>query len=900
MRELPTIVTISEYVKDLTNVKEQLDISEFTAQSICKNLHLSRTLVSQYLNVLHKENQVIKIVTRPVYFFSRSALEQKYRISLKHNEYDSLEELEKELGKGKSPEDFEKAIGYYGSLYECFRQIKSAICYPPNGLPLILHGEMGVGKSYIVSLTFEFLKNKELIKPNSTLEKINITKNSNLDYEELLFGSDSKVGLLYKEECGLLYIKNSDLLSDSAQLKLAKFLSNDIKKIIILSTSDLDALQEELLLKIPIVCHVLNFDRRFEDEREQLVYKLFQAERSKLHRELYVSKKVIDLLKNHSYEHNINGLQKVIKNLCALKYSNSITNEDEKEQIFHPKSLTINTVDLPAEILNHYNLSESKEELIDVSNMDLFARKSELITLFENLITLYSKTKSNNTIAIFLEHSHDLIRNFYEFINFDPQMQNEKIKALEHLMFELIKKMRSDFNITFPVHFSNVLARLVYLSSFTNSAIKRFDLEHAKHIESLNLYLSQIMKNEYAIASRLMNRIVSNFEIALSDIIKSFIVLNLNYYNAQMKGKDTVGIIIAHGYSTASSIADAVNTLLNVRLFEAIDMPLNTSTQDILEKINDFLSFNPYYTNIVIMVDMGSLEDIGSRLNAQANIGIINNISTSMALRIGESILANEQMNVYLQEVCEHSKSRYTLIQNENKESAIVFTNDVGMDVSEKIARLFKNLLKREIDLKFIEYDYHQLMKNKKEDVLFKRYHVVLLVKPHTLNIEGVSQVSLEDILSYKDIDKVNHALKPFLSEVEIEQFNSELLKNFSLISVMKHLTILNANVLMEQVSDSLNALQKKISRRLKSNTLVGMYIHICMLIERLVTKNISDQEIDTSKFEKEQGAFIELIQHSFENLLKNYNVSLPIFEIMYLYDYIKNDEEMETRGGEM
>ena len=58
-------------------------------------------------------------------------------------------------------------------------------------------------------------------------------------------------------------------------------------------------------------------------------------------------------------------------------------------------------------------------------------------------------------------------------------------------------------------------------------------------------------------------------------------MLNIRMYNKELQGQDTMGIILSHGYSTASSIADAANSLLNHYIFEAIDMPLDTPVEEI-------------------------------------------------------------------------------------------------------------------------------------------------------------------------------------------------------------------------------------------------------------------------------------------------------------------------------
>ena len=51
----------------------------------------------------------------------------------------------------------------------------------------------------------------------------------------------------------------------------------------------------------------------------------------------------------------------------------------------------------------------------------------------------------------------------------------------------------------------------------------------------------------------------------------------------------------------------------------------------------------------------------------------------------------------------------------------------------EKLSHLLQNSLPKKVDIKFIEYDYDCLQKNKHDDPLFEKYDVVLMVKPLSL-----------------------------------------------------------------------------------------------------------------------------------------------------------------------
>ena len=151
---------ILEYLQKITRGLRMNELGGFTTISISNALNISRSLTSQYLNELVKDERIIKISTRPVYYMDRSVLERKYQLELKSCEYLSLSELMKELNQNSPKlQDFQKAIGCDGSLQYPIAQLKTALSYPQGGLPVILHGEMGSGKSYLVRLTHEYCLN---------------------------------------------------------------------------------------------------------------------------------------------------------------------------------------------------------------------------------------------------------------------------------------------------------------------------------------------------------------------------------------------------------------------------------------------------------------------------------------------------------------------------------------------------------------------------------------------------------------------------------------------------------------------------------------------------------------------------------------------------------------------
>ena len=124
-------------------------------------------------------------------------------------------------------------------------------------------------------------------------------------------------------------------------------------------------------------------------------------------------------------------------------------------------------------------------------------------------------------------------------------------------------------------------------------------------------------------------------------IILLCLVKYVNHENNDL----TIAIILAHGYSTASSIADSANKLLDKYVFEAIDMPLDVDSIQITKKINEYVSTIGNVKKLYLLVDMGSLEDIYQGIERRnIDIALINNVNTKLALTVGQGIIQDKSM----------------------------------------------------------------------------------------------------------------------------------------------------------------------------------------------------------------------------------------------------------------
>ena len=145
---------IFEFV--LKNSKSKKTWSSNTAQTISETLRVSRNIVSQYLNEFVKNGQFGKVNSRPVIFFSFPEKTSGQHI------FSTMDEAEKWYDNFFNF-GLEQVVGSKGSLRNIISQMKAAIYYPPNGLPILLHGETGTGKSYLANYVYRDLITNEVI-----------------------------------------------------------------------------------------------------------------------------------------------------------------------------------------------------------------------------------------------------------------------------------------------------------------------------------------------------------------------------------------------------------------------------------------------------------------------------------------------------------------------------------------------------------------------------------------------------------------------------------------------------------------------------------------------------------------------------------------------------------------
>ena len=286
---------------------------------------------------------------------------------------------------------------------------------------------------------------------------------------------------------------------------------------------------------------------------------------------------------------------------------------------------------------------------------------------------------------------------------------------------------------------------------------------------------------------------------------------------------------------------------------------------------------------------MGSLEGIYEYVKGKyrGNIAIINGVTTRMALEVGSTILEKQELKKIAETACKHNISTYKVFENKEKEDTILFINESDIHAARSMMELFQNSLIQNIKLKFIPVDYYSLVVQKKDAPIFKDYHVVAIVGSPDPQIPGTPFIPIEEIIEGSAKSEINKILIRYISEQELEKFNLAVLKNFSLQNVIEKITILNVKIVLDDVEKALEKFRKEWKIMIPNKILIGLYVHICYLIERLVKKAPISTYAELETFQVEQQEFISVIKKCFSDVQRRYSVEIPVSEMAYIWDYI-------------
>lgn len=882
-----TKAEILERLDKMTRDLDASNIGNFTTASVAAECHVSRSLASQYLNELVREGAAIKINARPVVFLHRHAAERYFRRKLEKSEYASLKELLAAVGSSDA-KDFDKAIGFELSYGTCIDHLKSAIRYPPHGLPALLVGEVGTGKRMMSELTYEYGMNVGVLPPRARYVRVDCKRSelTGVAIEQEIFGADGRGGAVAEAAGGVIYLSGFDRLPRATRESIlvrigsgdAAGRAQDVPVRFLLSTTQ--PLESEEVRGIsrfvPIVVSMPRLADRGVEERTSLVMHYLRVEGRRVGADIAVSRGALRALVNADFKDNIDGLRSCITNCCASAYLNRDS-----------EVLTIQAYNLPSSVIGNTEPEPDDDQII-TGDKDVNDPSARVTGLFQKIVDPVDALEAGEisfteffTGAAMAMHAYD------DYMNFENQSANPRIGSYEQLVSPVIEEVNRAYGIELTRKISRSIAQSFYRQLWGGVGLAKWRAQNAEAIARALDLLASNQPGTATVADQISAKTKTALGMALDDLSRLILFIGVADALRETGGpRDYLGVIVCHGYSTATSIADAADRILRAHVFEAIDMTYEQDVTEIVGQLSRLLERYAHCKTVAILVDMGSLEKINDAISGltSCDIHVINNVSTGLALEVGAALISHGDLEGALARASEACRPHFSVVRGSRDNDAVAFCSESGVEAADKIRQIVQNSLPGRPAVQLVTCDYSMLAQKGETASLFDGYRVRAIVGTMDPGIASVPFVALEDILYQGSSDALDRALFPQMDLDGVAEFHANLLRNLTLKSVIESITILNPEMLYIEADRAVKRLAELSDEEIDARRKIGVYVHLCGLIERLVTKNFVDAAPDTDVFEREHADFIEWFREAFIDMTRRYRVEIPVSEIAYVH----------------
>ena len=903
---------VEVYIKKLTQNYANHDKADFSASVISEKVGLNRSTISSYLNQGLKEGILVKVKGYPVSFLHIAALAEA-GIIVKSSEYESWEELfilEKQNA-------LETVIGAKGSLKEAVDQVKTAILYPDNGLPILLSGSSGSGKTFLAEKIHEYAISEKVIPKEAPFIAYNCAQYFNNPelLSSALFGhvkgaftgaEKDHVGLIEKANTGILFLDEVHRLSDEGQEKLFTFMDsgefspmgdNSIKHkadvcLIFATTENVyQTFLPTFIRRLPVIVTLPNYEQRPQSERMQLIDTFFINEANILSKRVDVSYQLVDFLLNSDLEGNVGKIKNIVKYVCGSAFA--------KKQ--NSTAIRVRLKDLPAEnalrlkgqLKKTIKALPDRQYLPHTTNqvfLESFEAKQNR-QLFEQMIQLYQKVENQDlTIKDLIETMVNRVNNLMdEFIFKDNYASEESFySVLTYQIRETFDWMHENYGFDQDGNRVIALAQYLYRKNNTDAIAENHQWQTIKN-KLLHL-ISSSMATSYWYAKKVLGHISRQLDQDFKD--EDLIFVSFYFHGLQItpREKEIKSIILAHGYSTASSMANVGNRMLKQNIFHAYDMPINITLDKVEEQVIRFI--NDYRTDagLILLVDMGSLNQLGERLQNKIRgpLLIIDYVSTPLVLEIGHLVQNQVSISEISQKIeIENKVQKQLILPKQEKKQAILTCCYTGMGSAIQIQEILEHCLEDYCEeLAIIPYDYHKLEKNKLYEDPFQMYEVLMIVGTENPKIQQIPYIGLDHLINGTDIEKFVMILNDHF-DITDKVLKEQLMFSFSINKIIENLTILDAAKLLRLVQSAVSLAEENLGIELSNSKLFLLYLHCCCMIERILRKESVDEQSDLIDYVTQAGSEMVLIHRAFRHVENEYTIKISDLELRLIHEII-------------
>ena len=631
LQNVPKMLEITKAVVDAVKipvtVKTRLgwDAEHKIIVELAEQLQMQRSNLSTLLNELVADGKMEKLPGRPVHY--------------------------RPLMAGDTPRGetscFKILDSCEGSLRPMIQMAKAAILYPDHSLNTLIEGPSGSGKTTFGYLMYQFACENKVLPMGAPFERFSCHYYD--DQEEKaysrLFGAGEA---LEKAKGGMLFLDNVEYLPVGCREHLLDLIENDdaVLRDIILVCS----LQDKARASVKDA-YTARFSARIElqplqnwqlGERFALVQQFLINEAVRMKRTVRVNAELLHCLCLYRCENNVKQFKNDIRLGCANAYLRAF-HADEKEEL--PLYLNDFPSGVQRGLLYYKTYRKQLEELIPQGYAYTFSADSmhkENCDAGQQMPEFGHPPLSDSVYDI-IDRKGDELRQRgigeedisriinaeleYDMKQFTSRMPQSKVnreslyKVMDRRIVDgvdaLLKQTSRQFNRVYPE--STFYGLCLHLSS----TLERRKAVKQRLSNERILDVVQNHREEYAICMQFASAMEKELGVPMSIDEAVLLTLFLCEGNETHKAEDGPVVLIAmHGDSTASSVADVVNSLAGCGNTYAYDMPLDKDMQQACDELKAMIQELDRGQGILLLYDMGSLRTMAEVISKETGVQI--------------------------------------------------------------------------------------------------------------------------------------------------------------------------------------------------------------------------------------------------------------------------------------
>ncbi|WP_080146882.1 sigma 54-interacting transcriptional regulator [Marinilactibacillus piezotolerans] len=937
---------IYQYVLKETQgyTKRELELREgVTTKDISENLDIQRSNVSKDLNMLVREGKLYKLDGRPVKYIDIKLMRHKpltkYVSSYKETRPEKAPVQPKNPNMSFSTDEniFQTTIGANGSMKNAVEQAKAAVLYPPKGLNTLITGPTGSGKSFFAHAMFRFSQSNGLIDSKKELVVFNCA-----DYAhnpELLmshlFGYSKgaftgavadREGLIQQADGSMLFLDEIHRLPPEGQEMIFYFMDHGtynrmgetgktrVSEVRIVGATTEDpgsALLDTFMRRIPINIQLPSFKQRPANEQLDLVKLMTGIEANRIQRKISLTEDVAKALIASVGYGNVGQLKSNIQLVCARGFMHQMHKDEVNLTVNDlPDGIKSGLIQLSADRKGQMELSKYLEPEITVSPNESFVKmKTDAYELPYNLYDIIGdkaallKAEGLDQESINHYISTDInvhLKSYYRNHGFSF---NTESKLAEFVNAEVIQLTRRLYDLVIDRLGAEFQQNFIYaMSLHISSFLKKIYLGEERNINHNIKEMAIDFPEEYAVSEEIRTIISDELNVRIpNNEVYYLTVLLVSLRDVEGNGK--VGVVVAtHGQSTASSMTNVVEDLLDIDKLKAIDMPLDMPPQTAYERIKQAVIEVDEGNGVLLLVDMGSLSTFEQTIIEETGIAVktIDMVTTAVVLEaVRKASLVDTDLNALYDSLKKFrgyvdtvQAPRFELSVQKNKKQAILAICASGEGTAQRIKELVEKAIDQNIgfDLTVIACSVAEI-KTKKEQLL-KDYSIIASTGILNPRIDAPF-IPLEQFIE-QDVEVILNEL----SNKNTEQFitaelDEEKAKKLCQTFIEESYTFLNPVKLIDPLwafAESFYELSQ-----IEDNTFafhINFIMHAAGVVERSILKDTLTVEGDLEEIKHHPD--YQLVKDRVRQLEEQVNITIPLTEYFYLYHYLENNSLSE------